>query len=56
MIPKTRAGKIQIIMELLGGQPIYDEYGNQIDETAKLITREEAIKLLNIKEEEEENG
>jgi len=50
----TSAEKLQIVMELLGGQPIYDEYGNPTgDVTAQLITKEQALELLNFNEDNE---
>lgn len=45
---RTIAGKVEMIMELLGGQPILDEDGNDTGEvTASIITKEDALKLLN---------
>lgn len=45
--PLTPAGKLQLIMELIGNQPIYDEEGEEIGRTISIISNEEAIKLLN---------
>lgn len=43
----TPVAKLQIVMELLGGQEIYDEYGDPTGEkTPQLITEEQAKQLL----------
>lgn len=48
----TTAVKLEMVMSLLGGQPIYDEYGNPTGEvTPALITQQEAMKLLGFNEE-----
>lgn len=50
---RTPAQKMELIMALLGGQPIYDEYGDDTGEvTPSLITKEQALKLLNLPDEE----
>lgn len=45
--PKTSAGKLELITILLGNEPIYDEDFNEIGRTEPMITKEEALKLLN---------
>jgi len=43
----TAEAKLQMIMELLGGQSIYDDLGQPTGEkTAQLITEEQAKQLL----------
>lgn len=55
MIPKTIAGRLEFIRQLLGGQPILDQYGEPTGEvTPSFITEEDAIELLNLVGEEEE--
>ncbi len=46
LAPMTVAGKIQLIMQLAGLQEITDEDGNVIEYTKPLISKEDAIKLL----------
>lgn len=46
------AGKMQMITELLGNEPVYDENGGIIGYTPKLISKETALELLNIKNHE----
>lgn len=46
-ITHSTAGKLELIMSLLGGEPIEDENGNVIGESAQVITPEEALVLLN---------
>lgn len=46
-IIKTTAGKVEFIMKLLGGEKIYNEYGEEVGETPAFITKEEALDLLN---------
>lgn len=43
----TPAAKLELIMQLLGGQPIRDENGHETGElTPAIITKEQALKLL----------
>ena len=52
-LPKTAAGRVEFITQLLGGQPILDEDGEDTGEvTPAIITWEEALAILNGKDEE----
>lgn len=53
-LPVTPAAKLQMIMDLLN-PPIYDNEGNLVGyEEEGLITREEALELLDLPQEIEE--
>lgn len=53
-LPTTIAGRVACIMEWLEGIPIYDEYGYPTGErTAPLITKEQALRLLDIPDVDE---
>ena len=53
----TPAEKVQIIMELLGGQDILDEDGEPTGEkTVTLITKEEALRLLMGEDDDSSTG
>lgn len=46
-LSKSNAAKLELMLMLLGGQKILDEDGNDTGEvTAQIITKEEAIGLL----------
>lgn len=50
-LPITTTGRINIVMELLGGQDVYDDDGNKTGEkTPRLITIEQARELLSLGE------
>lgn len=51
------AGRVEMIRSLLGGEDLYDDFGNKTGEkTAQLITKEQAIELLNFKLGDDANG
>jgi hypothetical protein len=52
-INSTTAGKVEMVMELLGGRDVLDDCGCPTGEkTPQLITPEEAKKLLGFKDED----
>lgn len=51
-MPSSPAVRLELIIELLGGQPVYDENDNDTGEvTPSFITLEDARKLLEIDDE-----
>lgn len=50
---QTKAGKLQLIMDLMGGKRTDPETGEEYEMPA-LITKEQALELLNAAENEDE--
>lgn len=47
-LPTSRAARVDMVMNLLGLERQYDEYGNFIGYSPQLISREQALEALGL--------
>jgi hypothetical protein len=46
-LPATPSGRVQMVIDLMGGPPVWDEETQTYVRGPKLLTKRQALKLLN---------